>query len=162
MNDLSTPQPTYELTTPAAGWFKMPAAIGSDPVFLRAPAPVRMACIGLYCSSIGWALNHNAQKGWVPEEAVLFGQVVAAPRDLVMEVIQALVHAGLWLPFEMDGIRGYVVAGAAVAVQERFARQASASKAGTMSRENANKNVPRKPRIDANAQVDWSNIDENL
>jgi hypothetical protein len=162
MNNFSTPQPTYELTTPDAGWFKMPAAIGSDPVFLRAPAQMRMACIGMYCASIGWALNHNAQKGWIPEEAILYGQVVAAPSDMVMEVIQSLVTAGLWLPLEMDGIRGYVVAGAALAVQQRFARQSSASKAGTMSRENALRKSERKPRIDANAPVDWSNVEETL
>lgn len=162
--DDNLPQPSYVLTTPAAGWFKTPAALGTDPVFLRTPDELRIACIGLFCSSIGWALNHNAKNGWIPEPAISFGQVIAAPSNQLQEVAAALVHAGLWLPLELDGIRGFVVAGAATAVQERFARQASASNAGRTSQMSQNaKSAPNgKKKIDANDPTDWSKVSELL
>jgi hypothetical protein len=162
------PQPTFVLTTPAAGWFKTPAAIGSDQVFLRVSDDLRLAAVGLFVSSIGWALNHNAQNGWVPAPAVHGGQLTAAPRELLVEVSEALVGAGMWLPLTIDGLDGYVVAGAALAVQERFARQSSASKAGQTSQLNQGSRVTsqrfpaktNKPNPDS--KVDWSTISEAL
>ena len=162
------PQPAFLLTTPAAGWFKVPAAIGSDQVFLRVKAPQRLAAVGLFIGSIGWALNHNAKNGWIPAEAVHGGQLVAAPHDLLVQISEALVDAGLWMPVSVEGLDGYVVAGAATAVQERFARQTSASRAGQASQQAQNANVPRgnfgarpsKPNPDN--KVDWSGISEAL
>jgi hypothetical protein len=162
------PQPTFVLTTPAAGWFKAPSAIGSDQVFLRVSDDLRLAAVGLFISSIGWALNHNAQNGWVPAPAVHGGQLTAAPRELLVRVSEALVGAGLWLPLTIDGLDGFVVAGAAVAVQERFARQANASKAGQTSQQNqgsrfTSQRFPAKPnKPDPDAKVDWSRVSEEL
>lgn len=155
------PQPTYELKTPAAGWWKAPAAIGSDPIFLRVPDELRMSAVALHVSALGWALNHAATLGWIPGPAVLGGQVIAAPRDQLEGASAALIGAGLWVSVEMDGLAGYVVAGAAKAVQERFARQNSASNAGRTSQSNqaraAASRYPTKPRTpDPNKYVDWS------
>jgi hypothetical protein len=87
---------------------------------------------------------------------------------LLVEVSEALVGAGLWLPLTIDGLDGYVVAGAAVAVQERFARQSSASKAGQTSQQNQGSRVtsqrfPTKPpKPNPDSKVDWSQVSEEL
>lgn len=155
------PQPTYELNTPAAGWWKAPAAIGSDPIFLRVTDELRMAAVALHVSTLGWALNHAATLGWIPGPAVLGGQVIAAPRQQLEEAAAALIGAGLWVAVEVDGLAGYVVAGAARAVKERFARQVSASNAGRTSQSNQAKSTPsRYPtkamKPDPDRYVDWS------
>jgi hypothetical protein len=164
--DNELPSPTYKLTTPAAGWFKTPAAIGSDQVFLRVPDELRLAAVGLFIASIGWALNHNAQNGWIPAPAVLGGQLTAAPRDLLQATSEALVNAGLWATASIDGLDGFVVSGAAVAVQERFARQQSASKAGQSS-QNVQQTRQTTPYVKASkpnpdAKVDWSRVSEEI
>jgi hypothetical protein len=161
------PTPTYKLTTPAAGWFKTPAAIGSDQVFLRVPDELRLGAVGLFISSLGWALNHNAQNGWIPAPAVLGGQLTAAPREQLVATAEALVQAGLWAKVAIDGLDGFVVSGAAQAVQERFARQQSASRAGQSSQSvqqarsvSATFSKAGKPNPDA--KVDWSRVSEEL
>lgn len=164
--DDNLPQPNFILTTPAAGWFKTPAAIGSDQVFLRVPDSLRLSAVGLFISSIGWALNHNAQNGWIPAAAVHGGQLTAAPRDQLLLVSESLVGAGLWLPLTIDGLDGYVVAGAATAVKERFARQLSASNAGKASQAGGAPTYGRFPqkarRVDPDAKVDWSAVSTEL
>lgn len=156
------PQPTFELNTPAAGWWKAPSALGTDPVFLRVEDRHRLASIGLYVASIGWALNHAAKNGWIPEPAVTGGQLTAAPRDQLVEVAEALVAAGIWARCELDGMAGFVIAGASKAVEERFARQNSASKAGKASAQSGSQKAPtskyptRPVTPDPNKYVDWS------
>ena len=161
MNEL--PQPTYQLSAPAAGWWKAPSSLGTDPVFLRVPETCRAAAIGVYISSIGWCLNHNAQNGWIPAAAVVGGQVVAALRQDLEAAAAGLVKAGVWCEVELEGLPGYVVAGAAKAVAERYARQESARQAGITSREvsaarapSPSKYPPKKTAPDPNKWVDWS------
>lgn len=160
------PQPVHQPATPPAGWWKSPASLATDPVFLRVDDPHRLAAIGLYTAAIGWTLTHSSNQGWVPAAALLYGQVCAAPQQQVQAVLDALVAAGLFLPTVVDGMNGYVVAGAKKAVQERFARQESASGAGRKSQEaRSEKSAETEPRkfdrqgrqiFDANRKVDWS------
>jgi len=166
--DNELPVPAYKLTTPAAGWFKTPAAIGSDQVFLRVPDDLRLGAVGLFISSLGWALNHNAQNGWIPAPAVYFGQLTAAPREQLEATAEALVVAGLWAKASIDGLEGFVVAGAQQAVQERFARQQSASRAGQSSqvvqakKDPVNRFPPRTEKPNPDKPVDWSSVSEDL
>ena len=170
--DDELPQPLYQPAAPPAGWWKSPASLATDPVFLRVADEHRLAAIGLYTAAIGWTLTHNSNQGWVPTAALLYGQVCAAPQAQVQSVLDALVVAGVFLPAESDGMVGYVVAGARKAVQERFARQESASGAGKRSQESRadkteSSNQTRYDRsgrkiIDANAKTDWSKVSTEL
>lgn len=157
--DRQMPKPQYQPETPQSGWWKSPASLATDPVFLRVEDQYRLAAVGLYTASIGWSLTHNAQDGWLPAAAVYCGQVCAAPRQELENVSAALVVAGLWCEASLDGIDGFVVAGAEKAVQERYARQVSASNAGKASH-GAKSPAPRWPqrpeKPDANRAVDWS------
>jgi hypothetical protein len=164
--DDELPQPLYQPATPPAGWWKSPASLATDPAFLRVDTEHRLAAIGLYTAAIGWTLTHSSAQGWVPAAAMLYGQVCAAPQQQVQAVLDALVSGGLFLPASVDGMNGYVVAGARKAVQERFARQESASGAGKRSQEArtgkpAEVDPPKFDRqgrrvLDANRKVDWS------
>lgn len=157
--DRQLPKPQYQPETPMSGWWKSPASLATDPVFLRVEDQYRLAAVGLYTASVGWSLTHNAEGGWIPSAAVYCGQVCAAPRKELEEVASALVSAGIWCEASLDGIDGFVVAGAEKAVQERYARQVSASNAGKAS-QGAKSPSPRWPqrpeRPDANKSVDWS------
>jgi hypothetical protein len=163
------PQPQFQPATPPAGWWKSPASLATDPVFLRVPDTDRLAAIGAYTASVGWTITHSSEQGWVPAAALLYGQVCPAPQDQMARAIEGLVSAGLFLPTDVDGMGGYVVAGAKKAVEERFARQKSAAGAGHQSqkqRSEADESVkrypPSKKRIDANAPVDWSKVSSEL
>ena len=162
------PQPQFQPATPPAGWWKSPASLATDPVFLRVSDEHRLAAVGLYTAAVGWTLTHSSREGWVPAAALLYGQVCAAPQAQVQAVLDALVAAGVFLPTVVDGMNGYVVAGARKAVQERFARQESAAGAGRKSQEQRGDSAPAskfpkpKPRIDANTPVDWSMVSAEL
>ena len=157
------PQPQYQPSTPPSGWWKAPSSLATDPVFLRVPDELRLAAVGAYTAAVGWCVQHEAAEGWIPNAAIMYGQVCAAPTEQLRTVVDALVTAGLLLAVELDGMKGYVVAGAVKAVTERFARQKSASNAGTRSAEVAaekqNRYPQRRPKIDANTPVDWSKED---
>lgn len=165
---MSLPQPTRGLQTETAGWWKAPSSLGTDPVFLRVPDAVRLSAIALHACSIGWALNHDARDGWIPAAAVQYGQIVAAPPETLVEAADGLVQGGLWVPAEKDGLPGFVVAGAALSVEQRFARQESARQAGITSAATrpvgTSKFSPPKKRIDpdANRAIDWSKVSEEL
>lgn len=161
--EIELPQPTYRLDTPASGWWKAPSAIGTDPVFLRVEEEHRLAAVGVYIASIGWCLMHNSRDGWLPAAAVTSGQVIAGDREQLLKTAAALVAAGIWARANVDGLDGFVVAGASKAVEERFARQENARKAGQTSAQAKSTNsapvreyAKRPGRIDANAAVDWS------
>lgn len=162
--DRQLPQPQYQPATPSSGWWKSPASLATDPVFLRVqPDELRLASVGLYTAAVGWTLSHDAAEGWIPTAALLYGQVCAAPTDQLRQVTDALVAAGLFVEVELDGMEGVIVAGAAKAHAERYARQQSAANAGRASAEAAagkeassSKYPPRPRRFDANTPVDWS------
>lgn len=160
------PQPQYQPSTPPSGWWKAPSSLATDPVFLRVPDEHRLAAVGTYAAAVGWCVQHEAAEGWIPNAAIMYGQVCAAPTEQLRTVVDALVTAGLLVAVELDGMKGYVVAGAVKAVTERFARQQSAANAGTKSAEAAaekrERQQLRRPRIDANAPVDWSKEDGTL
>lgn len=166
--ELNSPKPLHQPETPQSGWWKSPASLATDPVFLRVKDQYRLASVGLYTASVGWSLTHNAKEGWIPSAAVYCGQLCAAPRQELEEVAAALVAAGLWCEATVDGIDGFVVAGAEKAVQERFARQLSASNAGKASqqsgqpRSTGSRWPQRPPKPDANSSVDWSQISGEL
>ena len=161
--DRQLPQPQYQPSTPLSGWWKAPASLATDPVFLRVPDEHRLAAVGTYAAAVGWCVQHEAAEGWIPNAAIMYGQVCAAPTEQLRDVVDALVTAGLLAAVELDGMKGYVVAGAVKAVTDRFARQKSASDAGKKSAEAAAEKMdrypPRRPKIDANAPVDWSKED---
>lgn len=168
--DRKLPQPQYQPATPPSGWWKSPASLATDPVFLRVPDEHRLAAVGLYTAAVGWTLTHDAGEGWVPAAALLYGQVCAAPSEQLRVVAESLVTAGIFVEVELDGMAGYIVAGAAKAISERFARQQSASAAGKASAEaQASGRTPtpskypgRPPRIDPDKPVDWSKVGETL
>lgn len=161
-------QPALQPATPQSGWWKSPASLATDPVFLRVTEKYRLAAVGLHTAAIGWALTHNAEDGWVPVAAVVCGQVCAAPREELENVAKAIVTAGIWCEAVVNGIEGFVVAGAEKAVRERYARQVSASNAGRASQtqhgsSTANNRWPkRQQKIDPDRQVDWSQVSEEL
>lgn len=157
--DYQLPKPTHEPSTPKAGWWKAPASLATDPVFLRVSTTHRLSAVGLHAAATGWCLNNNSTDGWIPCDAVLCGQVCAAPSAQLGEVATELVKAGIWAEAEKDGIDGYVVAGAAQYVEERFARQASASNAGMKSQQ-VQASRSGKLRINPDAPTDWSKESE--
>ena len=160
---MDLPQPIRTLQTQAAGWWKAPASLGTDPAFLRVPDEIRVAAVGLHVGAVGWCLNHDARDGWIPEAAVLSGQVVPSLREILLDVCEGLVLAGLWIRASKEGMEGFVVAGAEQSVRERFARQESARQAGITSREVASQRSPdKRKRVDANNYVDWSKEDGTL
>ena len=158
--DRTLPQPQHQPSRPPSGWWRAPASLATDPVFLRIPDELRLAAVGAYLAAVGWCVQHEAAEGWIPKAAVMYGQMCAAPSEQLKTVIEALVSGGLLAAAAVDGMDGYVVAGAANAVSDRFARQQSASNAGKASAEAASSKShrypPKRPTIDANAQVDWS------
>jgi hypothetical protein len=156
---MNLPQPIRGLQTQAAGWWKAPSSLGTDPSFLRLPDETRLAAIALHTCAIGWCLNHDARDGWIPAAAVQYGQVVAAPPSALLLAADGLVDAGLWTRAEKDGLSGYVVAGAATSVEQRFARQESARQAGITSAASRPVGQPKpsgRNKIDPNQSVDWS------
>lgn len=156
---MNQPEPTRKLQTQAAGWWKAPSSLGTDPAFLRVPDETRLAAIALHACAIGWCLNHDARDGWIPTAAVQYGQVVAAPPNLLLKAAEGLVQAGLWSTADRDGLNGFVVGGAADSVEQRFARQESARQAGLTSAATRPVGQPKaqpKNKIDANKFVDWS------
>lgn len=159
-------QPLFSPRTPASGWWKAPATLATDPVFLRVEDSLRLEAVAAYVSAIGWALTHNAEDGWMPAAALLYGQACPAPPERLKAAAGALVSAGIFTLCNVDGISGYVIAGAAKAVKERFARKDAASAAGKVSAEVQSRTAkePRqKPgKIDANMPVNWSNVSEQL
>ena len=168
--DRNLPQPQYSPATPSSGWWKSPASLATDPVFLRVSDAHRLAAVGLYTAAVGWTLTHDASEGWVPAAALLYGQVCAAPREQLEAVTAELVKAGIFVECEMDAMKGFIVAGAAKAIRERFARQLSASTAGKASADAqastrtapASKFPPRPAKIDPDKSVDWSKVSEEL
>lgn len=167
--DRNLPQPQYQPATPLSGWWKSPASLATDPVFLRVKDEHRLAAVGLYTAAVGWTLTHDASEGWVPAAALLCGQVCAAPREQLEAVTKALVEAGIFVECELDAMNGFIVAGAAKAISERFARQSNASAAGKASaeaqanvRSTPSKYPPRPPRIDPDKPVDWSKVSDEL
>lgn len=166
--DNSIRKPAFQPETPQSGWWKSPASLATDPVFLRVEEKYRLASVGLYSAAIGWALTHNAEDGWVPAAAIVCGQVCAAPREELEAVAKALLAAGIWCEAVVGGIEGFVVAGAEKAVRERYARQISASNAGKASQQkqepaNTYNKWPKKPqRIDPDRPVDWSQVSDEL
>lgn len=163
------PQPTYRIDTPAAGWWKAPSSIGTDPAFLRVDEKYRLGAVGLYISSIGWCQVHNSSNGWVPKAAILSGQVIAGEKQQLVETAEALVLAGIWSEARLEGLEGFVVAGAAKAVQERFARQENARRAGQVSAQmktsqsgDQREYKKRSQRVDANTKVDWTSVSSEL
>lgn len=165
---MSLPQPLRGLQTETAGWWKAPSSLGTDPAFLRVPDEIRLSAIALHACSIGWCLNHDARDGWIPSVAVKYGQVVAAPPETLVKAAEGLVQAELWIHAEKDGLPGFVVSGAALSVEQRFARQESARQAGITSVSSrpvgTSKFPPSKKRIDpdANRDIDWSKVGEEL
>lgn len=164
------PQPQHQPATPPSGWWKSPGSLATDPCFLRVDSSLRLAAVGLYTGAIGWILAHDAVEGWIPEAALLFGQVCAAPSDQLATVSAELVKAGIFAAVNLDGMNGFVVAGGVKALNDRFARQKSASTAGKASAEaqatsrssTPSKYPGRPPRIDPDKKVDWSQVDEAL
>jgi hypothetical protein len=161
------PTPTHSPSMPQSGWWKCPQSLATDPVFLRIEDEQRIASVAVYVASLGWCLTHNSSEGWVPSAAVSYGQVLAGPRDQLNAAAEALVGAGLFAIAEVNGMSGYVVAGAAHAVAERYKRQASAAEAGRASQasQSANRSPstyrrPSKPNPDA--PVDWSQVSTDL
>jgi len=170
------PKPLHGPSQPQSGWWKAPASLATDPVFLRVSDEHRLGAVATYTALIGWCLTHNSKEGWVPAPAISYGQVLAAPREQLEAATAALVEAGILTPVDLGGVPGYVVAGAAKAVEERYNRQASAANAGKTSAENkkaANQGQSRnavtldrygRKRFDpdANTDLDWSTISEEL
>lgn len=160
------PQPRFAPKTPASGWWKAPATLATDPVFLRISDQIRLEAIAVYISAVGWALVHNAEDGWIPEAALFYGQACPAPMDRLKIAATQLVTAGIISECSVDGIPGFVISGASKVVKERFARQEAASTAGKASAEAQTKSGRYGPqkvgKIDANRPTDWSNVSENL
>ena len=160
------PQPPFAPKSPASGWWKVPATLATDPVFLRISDENRLEAIAVYLSAVGWALSHNAEDGWMPSAALLYGQACPAPTNKLKVAAEELAAAGIILECSVDGIPGYVIAGASKAVKERFARQEAASTAGKASAEAQVKSgryfAPKQGKIDANRPTDWSNVAEEL
>lgn len=165
----SSPTPTHSPSMPQSGWWKCPQSLATDPVFLRVEDSQRIAAVGVYVASLGWCLTHTSTDGWVPTAAVSYGQVLAGPREQLDAAAAALVGAGLFAIAEVNGMNGYVVAGAAHAVAERYKRQASAAEAGRASQasQGASRTPstspyrrPSKPNPDA--PVDWSQVSTDL
>lgn len=156
--DIPLPAPQHSPSTPPAGWWKSPASLATDPVFLRVSDDQRLAAVGLYTAAVGWSLTHENPEGWIPAAALFCGQVCAAPSEQLREVARELVDAGIFAAAVMHDMDGFVVAGAAKAISERFARQQSAANAGRASAEaQASTRYSSSPRkIDANKPVDWS------
>lgn len=160
------PQPEFTPANPASGWWKAPGTLATDPAFLRVPDDLRLAAVGLYVASLGWALSHQGEDGWVPASALHLGQACAAPREQLEAAARALVVAGLFATASVGGLDGYVVAGASKAVQERFARQQSAQNAGRASasggRPSSNYSPKSHGRVNPDRKVDWSQVSEQL
>jgi hypothetical protein len=158
--DIPLPTPPHAPSTPQSGWWKSPASLATDPVFLRVSDEHRLAAVGLYTAALGWTLTHNSEEGWVPAAALFHGQVCAAPADQLRTVANELVDAGIFSAGVLGDMDGFVVAGADKAIRERFARQLSASAAGKASAEaqaSARPTAQKYPtKIDANKPVDWS------
>ena len=162
------PEPTHTPSMPQSGWWKCPQSLATDPVFLRVEDDQRLPAVGLYVACIGWTLTHNSVDGWLPVAAVTYGQVLAAPSNQLVAAAGALLKAGLIVPAQVNGMDGYIVAGASRAVAERYRRQESAAEAGRASqqkqggeRQGGNK-LPPKNKIDPNAAVDWSKVSTDL
>lgn len=155
---------------PPSGWWKSPSTLGTDVVFLRVSSEHRLAAVGLYTSSVGWALTHDSSDGWIPAEAIYFGQVCSAPESLLRTVADQLVTAGVFRAEARGGLDGYIVAGAVKAIDERFARKESASAAGKKSQQSRLPNAEAQVRvdkygnrrIDPNMPVDWSQVSGEL
>lgn len=165
--DLPIPVPRYAPATPQSGWWKSPASLATDPVFLRVSDEHRLAAVGLYSAAVGWTLTHDSSEGWVPAAALIYGQVCAAPAEQLRVVATELVDAGIFAAAVMHDMDGYIVAGADKAIKERFARQASASTAGKASAEAQASTRTIAPsrsngKIDANNPVDWSKVTGEL
>ncbi len=160
------PQPLFAPRTPSSGWWKLPATLATDPVFLRISDGLRLEAIAVYIAAVGWTLSHNAEDGWLPPAALIYGQACPAPSERITAAVQELVAAGIIAPYEVDGIPAYVIAGASKAVQERFARQEAASTAGRASAEaqthGGKSGASRGGKLDANKVTDWSQVSEEL
>ena len=159
-------------SSPQSGWWKAPASLATDPVFLRVEDEYRIASVGLYVAAVSWAVLHNSEEGWVPNAALTCGQVLAAHHKQLVETVQALAKAGIFSEHVNLGIEGYFVAGAEKAVLERFKRIESAANAGRNSQKQ--KTVEPQPgeqftvdkfgrkRFDPDIPVDWSSVSEDL
>ena len=161
--DEQLPIPPNAPSAPPSGWWKSPASLATDPVFLRVSDEHRLAAVGLYTAAVGWTLTHESAEGWLPTAALYYGQVCAAPSEQLRAVAAELVKAGIFAEAVHGGMEGFTIAGAAKAIKERFARQVSASNAGKASAEAQANGRPPAPQNYVRPwksydlpKVDWS------
>lgn len=111
------------------GWVKISHHIGSEPKLSDVPEELVLSSLGLAVAALGYAVARETDTltlNQLRRHAV----VPAASPDVVVDVAQALVNAGLW---DLTDDGDFIIGGAAEAILEKRLRIEQASRAGRAS-----------------------------
>lgn len=111
------------------GWVKISHHIGSEPKLSDVPEELVLASLGLAVAALGYAVARETDTltlNQLRRHAV----VPAASPEVVVDVAQALVAAGLW---DLTDDGDFIIGGAAEAIEEKRVRIERATRAGRAS-----------------------------
>ncbi len=132
------------------GWVKVSHHIGSEPKLSDVPEEHVLACLGLAVAALGYAVARETTTltlNQLRRHAV----VPAASPDVVVEVANGLVAAGLW---DLTDDGDFVIGGAAEAIEEKRTRIERAARAGRASGQSRRKAQETPPALSVIGQGD--------